>query len=361
MRNMRILEKNKKSHLTKTMFLDEGVDIARYDHVKYPTIEKITEKQLGFFWRPEEVDVSKDKKDFNDLTSYEQHIFTSNLKRQIMLDSVQGRAPNIAFLPISSLPEIETWIETWSFFETIHSRSYTHIIRNIYPNPSIVFDGLLDIKEILECGNDIAKYYDALIVYNNNGKKNLYKHKKALWMCLQAANALEGIRFYVSFACAWAFAELKKMEGNAKIIKFIARDENVHLASTTYILKTLIKEDKDFIKISKETEDESVQLYMDVIRQEKEWAEYLFKDGSMIGLNEKLLADYVDWIGAKRMRAIGLTCPFSVSQLNPLPWTEKWISGRNVQPAPQETEISSYIVGGVKQDVDENTLSKLSL
>ena len=343
------------------MFLDEGVDIARYDHVRYPTIDKITEKQLGFFWRPEEVDVSKDKADFNALTSFEKHIFTSNLKRQIMLDSVQGRAPNIAFLPISSLPEIETWIETWSFFETIHSRSYTHIIRNIYPNPSIVFDGLLDIKEILECGNDIAKYYDALIVYNNNGKGKLYDHKKALWMCLQAANALEGIRFYVSFACAWAFAELKKMEGNAKIIKFIARDENVHLASTTYILKTLIKEDKDFIKISKETEKESTELYLDVIRQEKEWAEYLFKDGSMIGLNEKLLADYVDWIGAKRMRAIGLTCPFSVSQLNPLPWTEKWISGKNVQPAPQETEISSYVVGGVKQDVDENTLSKLSL
>ena len=359
---MKILKKNKKSHLTKTMFLDEGVDIARYDHVRYPIIDKITEKQLGFFWRPEEVDVSKDKKDFNELTNHEQHIFTSNLKRQIMLDSVQGRAPNIAFLPISSLPEIETWIETWSFFETIHSRSYTHLIRNVYPNPSIIFDGLLDIKEILECSNDIAKYYDTLIDYNNSQtSRNSYAHKKALWMCLQAANALEGIRFYVSFACAWAFAELKKMEGNAKIIKFIARDENVHLASTTYILKTLIKEDKDFIKISKETEKESTQLYIDVINQEKEWAEYLFKDGSMIGLNEKLLADYVEWIGAKRMRAIGLTCPFSVSQLNPLPWTEKWISGKNVQPAPQETEISSYVVGGVKQDVDENTLSKLSL
>ena len=363
---MKIINKNKKSHLTKTMFLDEGVDIARYDHLRYPTIDKITEKQLGFFWRPEEVDVSKDKKDFNELTDHEQHIFTSNLKRQIMLDSVQGRAPNLAFLPIASLPEIENWIETWSFFETIHSRSYTHIIRNIYPNPSLVFDGLLDIKEILECGNDIAKYYDALIEYNNSyletwNASARYKHKKALWMCLQAANALEGIRFYVSFACAWAFAELKKMEGNAKIIKFIARDENVHLASTTYILKNLVKEDKDFLKISKETEQESTQLYLDVIKQEKEWSEYLFKDGSMIGLNEKLLADYVDWIGAKRMRAIGLKYPFSVSKLNPLPWTEKWISGRNVQPAPQETEISSYVVGGVKQDVDQSTLSKLSL
>ena len=362
---MSILKKNKKSHLSKSMFLDESVDIARYDHVRYPTIEKITEKQLGFFWRPEEVDVSKDKKDFNSLTEHEQHIFTSNLKRQIMLDSVQGRAPNLAFLPIASLPEIENWIETWSFFETIHSRSYTHIIRNIYPNPSIVFDGLLDIKEILECGNDIAKYYDTLIDYNNSQNDNQqhdpYYHKKTLWMCLQAANALEGIRFYVSFACAWAFAELKKMEGNAKIIKFIARDENVHLASTTYMLKTLVKEDKDYEKISKETEKESIQVYIDVIKQEKEWAEYLFKDGSMIGLNEKLLSDYVEWIGAKRMRAIGLTCPYTAGRINPLPWTEKWISGRNVQPAPQETEISSFVVGGVKQDVDQEQLSKLSL
>ena len=186
----------------------------------------MTDKQLSFFWRPEEVDVSKDKKDFDNLTEHERHIFTSNLKRQILLDSVQGRAPNLAFLPIASLPEVENWIETWSFSETIHSRSYTHIIRNVYPNPSAIFDSMLDVKEILECGNDIGKYYDALIQKPN--KENLY-------MCMLSANALEGIRFYVSFACSWAFAELKKMEGNAKIIKFIARDENVHLAGTTTI------------------------------------------------------------------------------------------------------------------------------
>ena len=358
---MSILKKNKKSHLKKGMFLDEAVDIVRYDQVKYPTIDKITDKQLGFFWRPEEVDVSKDKKDFHELTPHEQHIFTSNLKRQILLDSVQGRAPNMAFLPIASLPEIETWIETWSFSETIHSRSYTHIIRNVYADPSEVFDNLLNIKEILECGNDIAKYYDDLIAYNNNGRDNLYDHKKSLWLCLMAANALEGIRFYVSFACAWAFAELKKMEGNAKIIKLIARDENLHLGSTTWMIKELARTDKDFEKISKETEQEVVELYIKVIEQEKEWAEYLFKDGSMIGLNEKLLSDYVEWIGAKRMRAIRLPCPYTVSQLNPLPWTEKWISGSNVQVAPQETEITSYVVGGIKQDVDQKELSKLSL
>ena len=355
-----ILKKNKKSHLDKTMFLDEEVDIQRFDILKYPQLDKITEKQLGFFWRPEEVDISKDKKDFDGLTEHEKHIFTSNLKRQILLDSVQGRAPNIAFLPIASLPEVENWIETWSFFETIHSRSYTHIIRNVYPDPSYVFDNMLDIKEILDCGNDIAKYYDDLVNCNNSAT-NKMDHKKALWMCMLSANALEGIRFYVSFACSWAFAELKKMEGNAKIIKFIARDENIHLAATTTMIKKMLQEDKDFVKISKSMEDDAVKLFTNVIEQEKDWAKYLFKDGSMIGLNEKLISDYIEWIGCKRMRAIGLPCPYSVPQLNPLPWTEKWISGGNVQVAPQETEISSYVVGGVKQDVDKKTLSGLSL
>ncbi len=349
---MPILKKNKQSHLKKKMFFDEGVDIARYDQVKYPVIEKITDKQLGFFWRPEEVDVSKDKADFHSLSKHEQHIFTSNLKRQILLDSVQGRAPNLAFLPIVSLPELENWVETWSFFETIHSRSYTHIIRNIYPDPSTVFDNMLDVKEILECGNDIEKYYDELI-----NKPS----KKAVWMCMMSANALEGVRFYVSFACSWAFAELKKMEGNAKIIKFIARDENTHLAGTTTILKLLKRDEKEFEKIAKETEQECIDLYIKVIEQEKQWAEYLFKNGSMIGLNENILKQYVEWIGCKRMRAIGLQCPYTVSQMNPLPWTEKWIGGGNVQVAPQETEISSYVVGGVKKDVDDKTLKGLSL
>tara|TARA_Y100001938_G_scaffold148360_1_gene231824 strand:+ start:87 stop:1136 length:1050 start_codon:yes stop_codon:yes gene_type:complete len=347
-----ILQKNKKSHLEKNMFLDEGVDVARFDQVKYPQIEKITDKQLGFFWRPEEVDVSKDKKDFGELTDHEKHIFTSNLKRQILLDSVQGRAPNLAFLPIASLPEVENWIETWSFFETIHSRSYTHIIRNVYPNPSEVFDTMLDIKEILDCGKDIANYYDAVIKKPN---------KKSLYMAMLSANALEGIRFYVSFACSWAFAELKKMEGNAKIIKFIARDENTHLASTTVMLRNMIKEDKEIAKIAKKYEKEAIDLYVDVIEQEKAWARYLFKDGSMIGLNESILENYVEWIGCKRMRALGLPCPYTVPQMNPLPWTEKWISGGNVQVAPQETEISSYVVGGVKKDVDDTTLKGLSL
>ena len=351
-----------KNHLERNCFFDEAVDIARYDKVRYPQFEKLTEKQLSFFWRPEEVELSKDSKDFKSLTGHEKHIFTSNLKRQILLDSVQGRAPSLAFLPICSLPELETWIQTWAFFETIHSRSYTHIIRNVYSDPSKVFDEMLDIPEILDCAGSISKYYDDLIDMNTEaaalGNFSRYKHKKALWLCLNAVNALEGVRFYVSFACSWNFAELKKMEGNAKIIKLISRDENVHLASTQQLLKILPKEDADFAKIADETKEECIAIFNNVVEQEKEWARYLFKDGSMIGLNEQLLCDYVDHIAVKRMVAIGLN---GRPGPNPLPWTQKWIAGSDVQVAPQETQISSYIIGGVSQDVTTNTFKGFTL
>jgi ribonucleoside-diphosphate reductase beta chain len=354
-------------------FFGTPVNVARYDKQRYPAFDKLTQQQLGFFWRPEEIDLSRDSKDFKALTDNEKHIFTSNLKRQILLDSVQGRAPSLAFLPICSLPELETWIQTWAFSETIHSRSYTHIIRNVYSDPSIVFDQLLDIEAIGDCAADISKYYDDLIDKNvwksdwradkpysgSNKIENEYNHKKALWLCLNAVNALEGVRFYVSFACSWAFAEVKKMEGNAKIIKLIARDENVHLAGTQQLIKILPKEDEDFAKIAQETKDECVQIFQSVIDQEKEWAKYLFKDGSMIGLNEQLLCDYVDWIGHKRMAAVGLNGKSTGA--NPLPWTQKWISGSDVQVAPQETEITSYIIGGVKKDVDSNSFKGFSL
>ncbi len=368
---------NKKHHTQANAFLDEGLGFQRYDILKYKQFDKLTEKQLGFFWQPQEVDVSKDSSDFKKLTEHEQHIFTSNLKRQILLDSVQGRSPNLALLPITTLPELETWIETWAFSETIHSRSYTHIIRNIYSNPSIVFDSLLDNKEIVECADDISKYYDDLIEYQQwyqllgegthtvNGKKitvDKRELKKKIWMCLNSVNVLEGIRFYVSFACSWAFAELKKMEGNAKIIKFIARDENIHLASTQYLLtKVLVKEDPEFAEIAKECESDIIQMFVDAVEQEKQWAQYLFKDGSMIGLNAELLNNYIEWICCKRMTALGLKCPYTTTQANPLPWTQKWISGAEVQVAPQETEISSYILGGVKKDVSEDTFKGFSL
>ena len=369
---------NYKDHTTATMFLDTGggVTMQRYDTLKYRQFDKLTDKQLGFFWRPEEVDIGRDAKDFKDLTAHEQHIFTSNLKRQILLDSVQGRSPNLAFLPIVGIPELETWIETWAFSETIHSRSYTHIIRNIYSDPSKVFDEMMHMREITDCAESISREYDKLITLTSwynllgegkhtvNGKEitvDLYDIKKQLYLCLMSVNILEGVRFYVSFACSWAFAELKKMEGNAKIIKLIARDENVHLASTQQILKLLPNDDKDFVKIAQECQGRVTEMFMEAIEQEKAWADYLFSDGSMIGLNSELLKQYVEWIGAKRMRAVGLTPPYSTSASNPLPWTQKWISGGDVQVAPQETEISSYIIGGTKQDVTEDTFKGLSL
>ena len=369
--------KTKRDNTQSLAFLDPDgtVGMQRYDTLKYRQFDKLTDKQLGFFWRPEEVDVLRDAKDFRDLTDWERHIFTSNLKRQILLDSVQGRSPNLAFLPLVSLPELETWIETWAFSETIHSRSYTHIIRNIYADPARVFDEMLEVKEILNCAEDITKYYDDLVRYGQwyqllgagehecNGVRfsvSKYELKKKLWLCLASVNVLEGIRFYVSFACSWAFAELKKMEGNAKIIKFIARDENVHLASTQQLLKLLPQDDIDYVRIREETESEMCSMFHSAVEQEKEWSRYLFRDGSMIGLNEQLLSDYIEWIANKRMTAIGLNSPYRGGS-NPLPWTQKWIAGADVQVAPQETEISSYVVGGTLQDVNEKTLSGLSL
>jgi ribonucleoside-diphosphate reductase beta chain len=370
------LKKNR-DHTTSLAFLDPqgSLGMQRYDTLKYRQFDKLTDKQLGFFWRPEEIDVLRDAKDFKDLTPFEQHIFTANLKRQILLDSVQGRSPNLAFLPIVTLPELETWIETWAFSETIHSRSYTHIIRNVYSDPGRVFDEMLEVDDIVACGNDISKYYDDLIQYSQwyqllgegqhecNGKQfeiSAYELKKKLWICLNSVNVLEGIRFYVSFACSWAFAELKKMEGNAKIIKLIARDENVHLGFSQSLLKILPQDDPDFAKIRTETEAEVVAMFESAVAQEEAWAEYLFKDGSMIGLNKQLLCDYVEWIAHKRMTALGLPNKYRGGS-NPLPWTQKWIAGGDVQVAPQETEITSYVIGGTKQDVDSNTFTGMSL
>lgn len=375
---MSVLNTSKSDHTKSKMFLDsdEGIGMQRYDVLKYKSFDKLTDKQLGFFWRPEEIDVLRDAADFKGLTEHEQHIFTSNLKRQILLDSVQGRSPNLALLPLVTIPELETWIETWAFSETIHSRSYTHIIRNVYANPSKIFDEMMDIQEIMDCAVDISKYYDDVIestqwyqllgegTHTVNDKKvvvDLYDLKKKLYLCLMSVNILEGVRFYVSFACSWAFAELKKMEGNAKIIKFIARDENLHLASTQQILKLLPQDDSDFITIAKECEQEVINMFTESVAQEKEWARYLFKDGSMIGLNAKLLEDYIEWIANRRMMSIGMKSVFSVPRANPLPWTQKWISGGEVQVAPQETEISSYIIGGTKQDVDKDSFKGFSL
>ena len=369
--------KNRADHTSVASFMDPsgGPTIQRYDTLKYKQFDQLTDKQLGFFWRPEEVDIYQDAKDFKSLTDHEKHIFTSNLKRQILLDSVQGRAPAESFGSIVSLPELENWIITWTFSETIHSRSYTHIIRNIYSNPSKIFDEMMDVQEILDCADSISGYYDNLIemagyynllgegTHTVNGKKvvvDRYEMKKLLFLTLMSVNILEGVRFYVSFACSWAFAELKKMEGNAKIIKLIARDENLHLASTQMLIKLLKQEDPDYEKIAQETEEECVQMFIDAVDQEKAWAEYLFKDGSMIGLNTELLSQYIEFIATRRMTNVKLKSPYGKTS-NPLPWTQKWISGAEVQVAPQETEITSYVQGGTKQDVSTDTFKGFSL
>ena len=378
---MSVFNKNNKKHLTTTLFLGEELGIQRYEEVKYPVIDKLTEKQLSFFWLPQEIELSKDTKDFKSLTEHEEHIFTSNLKRQTLLDSVQGRSPNLALLPLVSLPELEAWTELWSFNETIHSKSYTYILRQVYSDPGKILDEIMDIKEIVDCSEAISKYYNDVMEYGRwyqllgEGSFNIkqigqpplpeitiseYELKKKIWLAINAINALEGIRFYVSFACSWAFAELKKMEGNAKIIKLICRDENLHLAFTQTMLKILPTDDKDFAKIQKECKEEVQAMFLEAVQQEKDWAAYLFKDGSMIGLNEQLLVDYVEWIAHKRMGAAGLDSPFTGGS-NPLPWTEKWISGGNVQVAPQEVALSSYTIGAVDMDVEEGDFDGFKL
>lgn len=354
--------------LKEPMFFGNAVNVSRYDQQKYPIFEKLIEKQLSFFWRPEEIDVSKDRIDFQNLPDHEKHIFLSNLKYQTLLDSVQGRSPNVAFLPIVSIPELETWIETWAFSETIHSRSYTHIVRNITSEPHKVFDDIMLNEKILERAVDVTRYYDSLIeginLYQRCGEGEhqingqtfsitLRELKKRLYLCMLSVNVLEAIRFYVSFACSFAFAERELMEGNAKIIKLIARDEALHLTGTQHMLNIMAagEDDPQMAEIAKECEEQAYAIFQKAAEQEKDWAQYLFKDGSMIGLNKDILCQYVEYITNSRMQAIGLKAKFSTTQ-NPIPWINAWLVSDNVQVAPQESEISSYLVGQIDNEVD---------
>ena len=363
--------------LKQPMFFGETVNVARYDIQKHRIFENLIEKQLSFFWRPEEVDLANDRKDFNDLPDHEQHIFLSNLKYQTLLDSVQGRSPNVAFLPIVSLPELETWIETWSFSETIHSRSYTHIMRNVVPNPAEVFDDITRNDFITRRAVSVTKYYDELIekcsfytqlgegTHTINGKVvdiNLRDLKRTLYLTMVSVNVLEAIRFYVSFACSFAFAERAKMEGNAKIIKLIARDEALHLTGTQHILQIMAagKDDPEMGEIAASCKEEVREIFLDAAEQEKEWAGYLFKDGSMIGLNQQILAQYVEYITDQRIVAIGLP-PIFNAKSNPLPWINSWLNSDNVQVAPQEAEISSYLVGALDSAVDTDDFGDFDL
>ncbi len=376
--NYTTFSKIQNNPLQEPMFFGNPVNVARYDQQKFEIFEKLIEKQLSFFWRPEEVDVSRDRVDFQDLPEHEQHIFISNLKYQTLLDSIQGRSPNVALLPLVSLPELETWIETWSFSETIHSRSYTHILRNLFTDPGEVFDDIMVNEEILKRADDIACYYDVLIALtqyyqlhgegeytDNAGVTHLVsvrEIKKKLFLCINSVNALEAIRFYVSFACSFAFAERDLLEGNAKIIKLIARDEALHLNSTQHILNLWRegKDDPEMAEIAKELSEEGRQIFLKAAKQEKEWAEYLFKDGSMIGLNKDILCQYVEYISNIRMQAIGYEPAFETTS-NPIPWINNWLVSDNVQVAPQETEISSYLVGQIDSEIDADDLEGFEL
>jgi ribonucleoside-diphosphate reductase beta chain len=361
------------------MFFGKPLGVQRYDSYKYPVFDKLTTQQLGYFWRPEEVSLQKDRGDYQTLRPEQKHIYTSNLKYQIMLDSIQGRGPGMAFIPYCSLPELEACMEVWGFMEMIHSRSYTYIIKNVYSDPSEVFDKIVTDERILERAKSVTESYDDFIqssqqygvsdtwMHNLEGvsyaRETLNDVKRKLYRAIANVNILEGIRFYVSFACSFAFGELKLMEGSAKIISLIARDENQHLAITQNILnKWRDGDDPEMKQIMKEEEEWTYAMFDRAVNEEKRWADYLFKDGSMIGLNDKLLQQYVEWIANRRLKAIGLKPQYDISaNNNPLPWTQHWISSKGLQVAPQETEVESYVVGGIKQDVKKDTFSGFKL
>ena len=376
---MTVFNTEKVNTLKQPMFFGAPLGVQRYDQFKYPVFDKLTQTQLGYFWRPEEVSLQKDRADYQTLRPEQKHIFTSNLKYQILLDSVQGRGPGMAFIPYCSLPELESCMTAWEFFEMIHSRSYTHIIKNVYPDPSEVLDTIVNDEQILQRAQSVTKSYDEFIQaaqeYSSgnqwqhqlegvgSAKDTLYDLKRKLYRAVVNVNILEGIRFYVSFACSFAFGELKLMEGNAKIIGLIARDESQHLVVTQNIInKWHNGDDPDMVKIAKEEEQTVYDMFRQCVEEEKLWADYLFKDGSMIGLNAKLLQKYVEWIANRRLKAIGFNPIFDAPlNNNPLPWTEHWLNSKGMQVAPQETEVESYVIGGLKQDVKEDTFAGFQL
>jgi ribonucleoside-diphosphate reductase beta chain len=367
----------KNDPLTEPMFLGNAVNVSRFDQQKLPIFEKLIEKQISFFWRPEEVDISKDRADWQQLSDSERHIFISNLKYQTLLDSIAARSVNVVLLPIVSLPEVETWVETWAFYETIHSRSYTHILRNLFTDPSEVFDDILVNEHIMKRATSISKYFDEVILltqlFQSQGEGTYQvegrtvevtqrKLKESLFLAICSVNALEAIRFYVSFACSFAFAERELLEGNAKIIKLIARDEAVHLTGTQHILNLWAegKDDPEMAQVCADLRQDGLQVFLDVVEQEKEWADYLFKDGSMIGLNAEILKQYIEYISNQRLIAIGYKPPFSTLS-NPLPWMNSYLVSDNVQVAPQESEISSYLVGQIDSELDTDEFDDFDL
>ena len=376
---MTVFNKEEVDTKKQPMFFGKPLGVQRYDAFKYPVFDRLTTQMLGYFWRPEEVSLQKDRADYQSLRPEQKHIFTSNLKYQILLDSVQGRGPGMAFAPYCALPELESAMNVWQFMEMIHSKSYTYIIKNVYPYPSEVFDTILNDERILDRANSVTRAYDEFINEAHqwdqsnlwkNGWENsqakdfaLHELKRKLYRAVANVNILEGIRFYVSFACSFAFGELKLMEGSAKIISLISRDENQHLVLTQNIMKNWMNgDDPEMQEIAREERNNVIGMFKNAVEEEKEWAEYLFSGGSMIGLNDKLLNQYVEWIANKRMKALGID-PIYDQPLrnNPLPWTQHWISSKGLQVAPQETEVESYVVGGIKQDMKKNSFSGFKL
>jgi len=356
----------KTDYLNRKMFLDpEGpVTIQRFEEVKYKKIADFETTARGFFWVPEEVSLTKDASDFKEASDAVKHIFTSNLLRQTALDSLQGRAPSQVFTPVVSLPELEALIYNWSFFETnIHSRSYSHIIRNIYNVPKDVFNTIHDTKEIVDMASSVGRYYDEL--HKVNCRKELgqdvneKEHIKAIYMALHASYALEAFRFMVSFATSLAMVENKIFIGNGNIISLILQDELLHKGWTAYLINQVVKEDSRFAQVKSECEAEVYQLYLDVIREEKEWADYLFKMGPVIGLNATVLKDFVDYTAIAALKEIGIRYNNPAPKTTPIPWFNKHVDTSKKQTALQENESTNYVIGVMTDSIEYDELPNI--
>lgn len=353
---MTILNINEVDLKNQPMFLGDNLGLQRYDVFKYPHFEKLTKTQLSYYWRPEEINLQKDIGDYKKISEVEKNIFTNNLKYQILLDSVQGRGPG-CFLPYVSLPELESAINIWQTMEMIHSRSYTYIIKNLYSDPSIVFDSIIEDEAIIKRSKSVTKYYDSFISYCNYFNSLIDKKpyvinefKKRLLLAIVNIYILEGIRFYTSFASSFAFGENKVLEGSAKIISLIARDENIHMSLTSYIIRKWKNDEFDMRAIFNENKDNIIKMMDKAVEEELVWASYLFKDGSLIGLNEVLCSQYIKYLATDRLKRIGINKKYGGLKKSPLPWMRNWLESYSIQLAPQETEIESYIIGSIKQD-----------
>ena len=352
-----IINLNQDDFSKEPLFFGNSMGLQRYDKFRYPNIFGLFKTQLGFFWRPEEVSIQKDRGDYQNLTEQEKFIFTKNLGYQILLDSVQARGIKNITECMSNL-EAEAFSNSWEFFETIHSYSYTYIIKGVYANPSEVFDSINKDEAIRKRTVSVTKYYDELI--ENIPDETLYDRKKKLYLTIMSVNILEGVRFYVSFACTYAFAQNKKLEGASKIISLINRDENLHLGFTQFVLNKLSSEESEgFLDVVKDCKDLVIQMYRDAANEEIEWANYLFENGSLLGLNAQILTEYMKWITNSRMKAIHLE-PLYENVKNPIPWIKNWTESKSIQEMPQETEKESYTIGNFDNDIEDGDFDEFN-